>query len=72
MIIQCGGLTSVLVYWISHWIGGRTVKIMSLRRLYLGFPMIHFILNFPMEIYILRRSLTGENTEKKTVGLSCL
>ena len=37
-----------------------------------GFPMIHFILNFPMEIYILRRSLTGENTEKKTVGLSCL
>ena len=24
------------------------------------------------EIYILHQSLTGENTEKKTVGLSCL
>ena len=44
----------------------------SMHRLYPGFPMIHFILNFPMEICILRLSSTGENTGKKTEGLSCL
>ena len=44
----------------------------SMHRLYPGFPMIHFILNFPMEICILRLSSTGENIGKKTEGLSCL